>query len=355
MASSAYSPGQNFLSSLTSAERQAFAAAAETRTFPRGSTPMREGDRADYVMVILDGRTRISVSENGRRRVIVERGPGQLIGEVGTLRVNARSATVTAIDTVRALVMRTGDFAGFLDGHQRVRALVDDQIDERLTEEPYRWNAFPARTAARALPSGENWTVVHTDIVGFGAHERNDRHRRTVRTANLLIMRASFGHLWDDCIWTDQGDGLLIVVSPAVPTTSAMERLHRDLPEKIRQHNRVHDRPSRIRLRVAADVGPVSHDLVGLTGETIIHTARMLDAPVLREAVASPWVSLGLIVSPFVYDTAIKHADEWANPCDYDQVEACVKESRIQARMRLFGRQPAVPGPAAALRRGRVP
>lgn len=348
MAPSAYSPGQNFLSSLTTDERQAFAAAAHEQTFARGSTPMREGDRADYVMVILDGWTQISVSEDGQDRVIVERGPGQLIGEVGTLRVNARSATVTAVETVRALVMRTGDFAGFLDGHQRVRAIVDDQIDERLTEEPYQWNAFPAKTAAQPLPSGENWTVVHTDIVGFGAHERNDRHRQTVRTANLLIMRASFGHLWDNCIWTDQGDGLLIVVSPVVPTTSAMERLHRELPEKIEQHNRVHEKPARIRLRVAADVGPVSHDLVGLTGETIIHTARMLDAPILREAVASPRISLGLIVSSFVYDTAIKHADGWASPRDYDEVEARVKESRIQARMRIFDRPPAVPGPAAA-------
>lgn len=348
MAPSPYSPGQSFLDSLSPSERKALTAAARERTFPRRSTPMREGNRADYVMVVLDGWVQISVSEDGQSRVIAKRGPGQLIGEVGILRINARSATVTVMDTVRALVLRTGDFAGFLSDHQRVRAIVDDQIDERLTEEPYRWNAFPAKTAAQSLPSGENWTVVHTDIVGFGAHERNDRHRRTVRTSNLLIMRASFGHLWDNCIWTDQGDGLLIIVSPAVPTTSAMERLHRELPEKVRQHNRVHEKPSRIRLRVAADVGPVSHDLVGLTGETIIHTARMLDAPVLRKAVASPSVSLGLIVSSFVYDTAIRHADEWANPCDYDQVEACVKESRIQARMRLFGRPPAVGGPAAA-------
>lgn len=348
MAPSSYSPGQNFLDSLAPAERRAFAAAASERTFPRGSTPMREGDRADYVMVILDGRTQISVSEDGQDRVIIERGPGQLIGEVGTLRVNARSATVTAVETVQALVMRTCDFAGFLGDHQRVRAIVDDQIDERLTEEPYRWNAFPAGTAAQALPSGENWTVIHTDIVGFGAHERNDRHRRTVRTSNLLIMRASFGHLWNDCVWTDQGDGLLIVVSPAVPTTSAMERLHRELPEKIKQHNRVHEKPARIRLRVAADVGPVSHDLVGLTGETIIHTARMLDAPVLRNAMTSPSVSLGLIVSSFVYDTAIRHADGWADPRAYDAVEARVKESRIQARMRTFGPPPAIPGPAAA-------
>lgn len=348
MASSTYSPGQNFLDSLTPSERWAFAAVASERTFPRGSTPMREGDRADYVMVILDGRTEISVSAGGQDRVIVERGPGQLIGEIGTLRVNARSATVTVTETVQALVMRTRDFAGFLSDHQRVRVLVESQIDERLTEEPYRWNALPAEATLHAPLAGENCTVLVTDMVGFGAHERTDQHRRTIRIWNLLIMWASLGPFWEKCLWKDLGDGLLIIVPPLVPTTLIMERLHRELPDKIKEYNRTHDGPTHIRLRAAADVGPVAHDPVGLLGETIIRVCRMIDAPVLREAVASPAVSLGLIVSSFVYDTAIKHADGWASPCDYDAVEACVKESRIPAWMRVFGPPQAIPGPAAA-------
>lgn len=342
MASPVYPPGQKFLDALTPLERREFAAAASERTFPRNSTPMREGDRADYVLVILEGWVRLSVHEHGKDRTITERGPGQLIGEVGTLRVNARSATVTVVETVRALMMRTSDFAVFLSQHARVRSLVEEQIDERLTEEPYRWNAFPPDTTGPATPAGENWSVVYTDIVGFGAHERTARHRRAVRTANFRIMEASFGHLWENCIWKDTGDGLLIVVSPSIPTASIIERLHREVPGKIQAHNRASDGPARIRLRVAVDVGQVMTDTVGLTGDTIIHASRMLDAPVLRNAVAATTADVGLIVSAFVYDNAVKNADGWADPEAYESVEAHVKESRIPAWMRLYDAPPDV-------------
>ncbi|MCL2585516.1 MAG: cyclic nucleotide-binding domain-containing protein [Streptosporangiales bacterium] len=344
MASPSFSPGQSFLNSLTPSELRAFTAAAHERTFARGSTPMREGDRADYVMVILDGWVQISVSEDGRDRAIAKRGPGQLIGEVGILRINARSATVTVLETIRALVMRTGEFAGFLSDHQQVRAVVESQIDERLTERPYRGNT-PQLSLA-----GENCTIIYTDMIGFGALDRRQRNRQAIRAANLLMMRATFGAArWQKCLPKDQGDGFLIVMPPDITTITAMECLHRRLPEELRKHNLVHDRPEKIRLRVAADVGPVMHDSVGLTGDVLIRGSRMLDAPVLREAMADTSASLGLLVSTFIYDNVISEADGWASPAAYDTVEARSKESRIPAWMRIFDAGPAVPEPRGPL------
>ena len=42
---------------------------------------MREGEQADAVMVILDGRAKVCLDEDGWERVMTERGPGDLIGE----------------------------------------------------------------------------------------------------------------------------------------------------------------------------------------------------------------------------------------------------------------------------------
>ena len=75
----------NFWSVLSPAERNAFESAARRQVFAAGTALMREGEQADAVMVILDGRARVCIDEDGRERVITERGPGDLIGESGTV------------------------------------------------------------------------------------------------------------------------------------------------------------------------------------------------------------------------------------------------------------------------------
>ena len=140
----------HFLDSLALAERQAFTAVADERTFLRGATIMREGDPADYVMVILSGWTRITV-QGGGERVIAERGPGQLVGELGALRLHVRSATVTAPDTVRALVMKTGDFASFVSAHPDVLHFVEKLIDSYATRRRLPMTSRATRPRA-ALP-----------------------------------------------------------------------------------------------------------------------------------------------------------------------------------------------------------
>src|ERR1700750_1191428 len=98
-------PSAAFWDMLSAVEREAFAARAHERTFARGATLMKEGQQADDVAVICSGSTQIISSQGGRPRVVAERGPGQLIGEMAVLELNARSATVVATDTVQALVM----------------------------------------------------------------------------------------------------------------------------------------------------------------------------------------------------------------------------------------------------------
>jgi hypothetical protein len=348
----------NFWNSLEIAERHSFAAVAQERVFARGARLMQEGEQAEYAMLIRAGRTQIIVADGSGERVIAERGPGQLIGERSALRVNVRSATVVALETVHALIMATEDFANFVSAHPRVLDVVESQIYDRLTEEPAGhelsgWpGMLPREPAARPWTesprrhplTGENCTVLLTDVVGFGARSRSDLDRRIIRRGSLDMMQASLGSLWDACITEDRGDGLLIVVPPEVPTATIVERLHRELPGELAVHNRTYGEQARIQLRVAVNVGPVMADPLGMSGDAIIRTARLIEAATFKEAMASTGASLGIIASTFVYEVVIRNTGRWIDLEEYSQVKVDVKESNMEAWMTLIDRAPRRPG-----------
>ena len=192
----------NFWESLYPTEREALRSIASWRTFAAGARLMEEGDRADYVMVILGGRVKICVDENGAERVLAVRGLGQLVGERGALKVSMRSATVIALDMIWALVVQTKDFAAFISAHPRVLDIVQNQLYQRRCEGRVDYRradlggvqADATGSAAADQPdddhrarhsrrpsqllNGENCTVFLTDVVGLGPRMRTDSDRR---------------------------------------------------------------------------------------------------------------------------------------------------------------------------------
>ena len=365
-------PG-SFWGSLNAAERGGFMSLARKRTFAGGATLMREGEPASHVVVILSGWTRIIVHDKGRERVIAERGPGQLIGERAALRVSVRSATVVALETVQGLVMRTADFADFISAHQGVLSIVEGQVYERLTEESVRLASRPAREdliapvndgprmhrpeppAGRPLQGrsqlfrGENCTVVLTDVVGFGARIRNDDDRLIIRRSLHVMTGAVLGELADGCYCEDRGDGILLVASASIPTIQVLRPLLDGLPAALRRHNRTFGPCVQMRLRMSADVGPVTSDALGVQGEVIIRAARLLEAAALRKAMARDRANLGVVVSPFVFDTSIGQPGGPIDSAGFSKIHVHVKETGQQARMKLIDPAPAEIGPVACL------
>jgi hypothetical protein len=123
-----------FWTALSRADWADIVSASRKRAFPAGTVLMREGQPADTVMVVLDGRVQVSVRERGRDRVIAERGPGDLVGEHGAAPGGVRSATVTAVEPVLALVMRTEDFTAFINDHPDLPDVVKRQVYDRHTD-----------------------------------------------------------------------------------------------------------------------------------------------------------------------------------------------------------------------------
>jgi hypothetical protein len=353
-----------FLGELQSAERTAFIEVADQRSFPSGTRLMSEGEPASHVMVLWSGWTRITVEDGGHERTVAIRGPGQLLGERGALRPNVRSATVTALSDVEVLVMKAADFASFLSAHGRVLDVVDEQIWDRLVQDP----AVPGRGgspgspavrgAALRLPapvpphrfSGENCTVILTDVVGFGAEYRRDLDRSIIREQHLEMMQLTLGPLWRACFHQDRGDGLLLIVPPQVTTTQVMSCLNRELPDRLRLHNRTYAETVRFSLRVAANVGPVTDDDLGWNGESIIRTSRLVESAAFKQAMADSGAALGIMVSPFVYETAIGQVADFVYAAEYEQVTVTNKEFAGWAWMRLADQSPHPRHPSTAAR-----
>jgi hypothetical protein len=189
--------------------------------------------------------------------------------------------------------------------------------------------------------NGPNCTVVRTDVVAFGADDRTREARRIIRRALPAMTRAALGSVWDSCRCDDRGDGLLIIVSPDIPTAQVIDRLVTGLPHELKRHNRIYRDPIRIELRVAVEVGPIEEDGVGPDGKSIIQVSRMLDAPAFKQAIADQGAVFGLVVSQFVYDTCI--GDEGrVDPADYARIPVQVKETRASVWMLLIDAAGAV-------------
>jgi cyclic nucleotide-binding protein len=356
---------------LTPAERRGLLAAGTERMFLTGAVLCNEGAPADRVFLIRSGWTKVCVRTPQGERILARRGPGDLVGERAAMRPGerGRSATVVAEEIVRALVMATEDFAAFVRSHPRVLDVLEGQLYGRLTEErarhgrtdranhneravpaptppPPRAPVPPAPSAPPPAPpppswTGQNCSIVFLDVAGFGARNRRDADRLTIRGVMYRILHDALetsGIPWTDCHRDDRGDGVLVIVPPGTPTGIVVDALLTHLATGLFRHNDRATAATRFQLRVALDVGPVVSDPEGVSGQAIIHAARILDAPILKRLLAQTAAELGFIVSTYVYDNIITHHPGWIGPADYQRVSFQGKESKITAWMHLVSR-----------------
>jgi CRP/FNR family transcriptional regulator, cyclic AMP receptor protein len=105
----------DFLTLLSSEDRQAFRSKAGVRRFRAGTTLMHEGQRGEEVLLLLEGRVKvICTTAEGKEIVLQFCGPGDLIGELSVVDDSPRSSTVEAFEPVKALALSGTDFRAFL-------------------------------------------------------------------------------------------------------------------------------------------------------------------------------------------------------------------------------------------------
>ena len=76
------------------------AAAGERRVFAEGDELMRQGDDANSMFVVLSGKVRVTREHRdlSAPMVLAILGPGEIVGEMGLLDGEPRSATVDAVE-----------------------------------------------------------------------------------------------------------------------------------------------------------------------------------------------------------------------------------------------------------------
>src|SRR5207248_144722 len=97
-------PPASFITALTEDKLRDLRSRAITRRFRTGATLMSQGEAPGRVIVIEDGRAKVTaITEDGRELVLAFSGPGDLLGELSALGGSPRVATVRALEPLTAL------------------------------------------------------------------------------------------------------------------------------------------------------------------------------------------------------------------------------------------------------------
>jgi hypothetical protein len=183
--------------------------------------------------------------------------------------------------------------------------------------------------------------VLATDIVAFGQRYRDISAQLDVRQLMYELLTSAFGITglsWWDCYREDRGDGALVVVPPYVEPERFLDPLVHHLTALLRHHAwRAGNRPP-LRLRMAVHYGCVYYDAHGVTGHTLTHLFRLLEAPTFKKSVAMSQAPFGAIISDKLY-TDVVQLGGLINPAAYSQVRLSCKETRTRGWLWLPTKQ----------------
>lgn len=160
--SGAPAPG-TFLDLLTDAEREALTAIGRERAFPRGTVLMYQDEPADRVVILLEGRVKVTRLEgDGRESLLSIRDPGDLLGELSFVNGHPRLATVSTIEPVRALVTTAEELRRHLERTPRVAVVLLEALVSRFRESTLKRSQFAnsdtlGRLAARIVELAERY------------------------------------------------------------------------------------------------------------------------------------------------------------------------------------------------------
>lgn len=206
----------NFGSAVTPAEMEDLISRGVKRAFRRGSFLMTEGEASDHVILLLAGRAKISsYTADGKEVVLAVRGPGDLLGELSALDGAERSATVSALEPIEALIVPSERFTSFLASHGRLAILLLQTMSRKLRDADRKRIEFgaydtPGRVARRLLElvdrygesDGDNvrislsltqdelagWTGSSREAVSKALREFRDRGWVTTGRRSIIVL-----------------------------------------------------------------------------------------------------------------------------------------------------------------------
>jgi CRP-like cAMP-binding protein len=122
------------LAALTPSQRRLVLASTMRHRYAKGETLFHEGDLADTVHFVQEGRV-VSrrTTPRGDVAAFAVLGPGEAFGEMAMLaQDHRRTSTITAIEPVVTLTLRFDEFERLCDAHPEVQALLVAMLAQRV-------------------------------------------------------------------------------------------------------------------------------------------------------------------------------------------------------------------------------
>ncbi|EWM68061.1 MULTISPECIES: Crp/Fnr family transcriptional regulator [unclassified Micromonospora] len=154
-----------FWHALAEEQRAGLRALGSLCRYPPEAVLVHERDDSDFVIVLLEGCVKVSANtQRGYQAVLALRDGGDLVGELAGFDGGGRSATLTAMTPVEALVIPADRFRVFLKGFPQAAEIVQRTVSVRLREADRQRAAagaesVPQRLAELLLDLGRRYGV----------------------------------------------------------------------------------------------------------------------------------------------------------------------------------------------------
>ncbi len=124
----------DLFSALSKKELQALAKSCQERSYAAGSVLFAQGDTGAGLYVLKVGQVRIMQANNPDKaeEELDTAGPNEVFGEMSLLDDMPRSATVTAIEDVTALLLPVWEFRSILQDHPDIARKLLAVLSRRL-------------------------------------------------------------------------------------------------------------------------------------------------------------------------------------------------------------------------------
>jgi len=124
----------DLFSGLEKKDLQALASTCQERKYSAGTTLIKQGDTGVGLYVITSGKVRVTqaVHPDKAEEELRTAGPGEVLGEMALLDDLPRSATITAVEDVTALLLPVWDFRATLQSHPDIALKLLSVLSRRL-------------------------------------------------------------------------------------------------------------------------------------------------------------------------------------------------------------------------------
>jgi CRP-like cAMP-binding protein len=148
-----FEPG-SFAALLEPRQWSALEGLGRIQAFPTGSVLMYEDEPGERVMVLLEGRAKLTrACIEGQQMVVSIRGPGEIVGELPCIDALPRLVSVRALEPVQALVIDSRQFRRYLEVTPGAALALLEIMSRRLRDAVLKRTEFPASDTIGRLAS----------------------------------------------------------------------------------------------------------------------------------------------------------------------------------------------------------